>query len=102
MGRVLFSEESKCARQNDSRRVITWRENRALFHPSNVTKIDSFGGKGILVRDGIMLVFRTTLYGPGLLSAHYRAWCYGHDNERPLRTHIVDEFHEGVNICRMD
>ncbi|GFX51918.1 uncharacterized protein TNCV_3063351 [Trichonephila clavipes] len=44
-GRVLFSDESKCTRQSDSRRVIIWRENGAHFHFSCVTKIDNVVAK---------------------------------------------------------
>ncbi|GFY08728.1 hypothetical protein TNCV_5006411 [Trichonephila clavipes] len=61
-GRVLFSNESKCSRQSDSRRLFNLTENRALFHPSNVTKIDIFSGNGILVCGGIMLSSLTSLY----------------------------------------
>ncbi|GFV18110.1 hypothetical protein TNCV_169141 [Trichonephila clavipes] len=54
------SEESKRIRQSDSRRVFTWRENGARFHPFYVSKIDIFGGKGIVCGD-IMLGTRTPL-----------------------------------------
>ncbi|GFV77659.1 transposable element Tcb1 transposase [Trichonephila clavipes] len=60
--RVLFSDESKYTKQSDSRRVISWRESGAHFHPSYVTKIDRFGGKGVLVCGVVMLGSRTTLY----------------------------------------
>ncbi|GFY06250.1 hypothetical protein TNCV_2680441 [Trichonephila clavipes] len=61
MGHVLFRDDSKCTRQNDSHPVFTWRENGACFHPPNVTKIDRFGVKRILVCGSIMLDSRTTL-----------------------------------------
>ncbi|GFV34327.1 transposable element Tcb2 transposase [Trichonephila clavipes] len=61
-GHVVFSDESKCTRRRDSRRVFTWRENEACFHLSYVTKIDRFGAKVILVCDGIMLGNHIPLY----------------------------------------
>ncbi|GFX95432.1 transposable element Tcb2 transposase [Trichonephila clavipes] len=54
-GYVLFSNDSKCTRQRDSRRVFPWRENEARFHPSFVTKIKRFGIKGILMCGGMLL-----------------------------------------------
>ncbi|GFY01756.1 hypothetical protein TNCV_1467481 [Trichonephila clavipes] len=61
-GSSACSDESKCTRYSDSRRVFTWRENGAHFHPSYAPKIDIFGGKGILACGGIMLRSRTPLY----------------------------------------
>ncbi|GFU27572.1 uncharacterized protein TNCV_282931 [Trichonephila clavipes] len=40
-----FRDESRFARQSDSRRVFIWRERGAHFHPSYVKEIDRFGGK---------------------------------------------------------
>ncbi|GFV45810.1 hypothetical protein TNCV_2321701 [Trichonephila clavipes] len=56
------SDQSKCTRQSDSRRVLTWRENEASFHPSYTTKFNRFGAKRILVCGGILLSSRTPLY----------------------------------------
>ncbi|GFS62905.1 hypothetical protein TNCV_2054001 [Trichonephila clavipes] len=57
-----FSDELKCTKQSDSRRVITWRKNGAYIHPSYITKPDIIGEKGILVCGCIMLSSRTPLY----------------------------------------
>ncbi|GFW58860.1 hypothetical protein TNCV_4046981 [Trichonephila clavipes] len=62
MGRVPFSDELKCTRQSDSRRVLISRESGAHIHPSYITKIDRFRDKGILVSDDIMSGSRTPLY----------------------------------------
>ncbi|GFX86451.1 hypothetical protein TNCV_3727201 [Trichonephila clavipes] len=60
---MLFSVMSKCTRQSDSRRVFTWGENGACIYPLYDTKINRFGGKGILVYVGIMLGSCTPLCG---------------------------------------
>ncbi|GFU42527.1 reverse transcriptase [Trichonephila clavipes] len=97
-GHVLFSDESI---QSDSRRVFTWRESGARFHPHHISKSDRFRGKGILVCGGIMLGSRTPLYVfdartlnsqrymNGILQVHMRffwVWVPSHveipDNER--------------------
>ncbi|GFX14529.1 hypothetical protein TNCV_1617121 [Trichonephila clavipes] len=63
MKSCFFSDELKCTRQSDSRRVFTFGEkSEGSFHPSCETKIDIFGGKGMLVCGGIMLGSRTPLY----------------------------------------
>ncbi|GFS93035.1 hypothetical protein TNCV_532391 [Trichonephila clavipes] len=58
----MTNDESKCFRQNESRRVFTWRGNGPRFRPSCVTKIDGLGGKGIFVCGRIILGSRTPLY----------------------------------------
>ncbi|GFY24839.1 transposable element Tcb2 transposase [Trichonephila clavipes] len=52
---LFFCDESRFARQSDSFQVFIWRERGARFHPSFVTKINRFGGKGILVWGCILL-----------------------------------------------
>ncbi|GFU07150.1 hypothetical protein TNCV_1316141 [Trichonephila clavipes] len=56
------SDESRFIRQSDFRRVFTCKENGPRFHPSHVTKINRFGGKGILVWGGKKLNSRIPLY----------------------------------------
>ncbi|GFU71132.1 integrase catalytic domain-containing protein [Trichonephila clavipes] len=57
----FFSDELKCSKQRDSRRIFMWRENGDRFYPFYTTKINRFGGKGILVCGGIMWGNRTPL-----------------------------------------
>ncbi|GFY15826.1 transposable element Tc3 transposase [Trichonephila clavipes] len=64
MRHILFSDESKFTRQSDYRGVFFWGK-RACLHPSYETKIDRFGGKGILKSGGIMLVSRTSMQDDG-------------------------------------
>ncbi|GFV71952.1 hypothetical protein TNCV_2458851 [Trichonephila clavipes] len=57
-----WCDKSRFTRHCDSHRVFIWKGNGARFHPSYLTKIDRFGGKGILVCGGIMLGSRIPLY----------------------------------------
>ncbi|GFU73645.1 hypothetical protein TNCV_378041 [Trichonephila clavipes] len=45
--RVLFDDDSRFTKQNDSRPVFIWTEGGTRLHSSYVTEIDRFGGKGI-------------------------------------------------------
>ncbi|GFY09101.1 hypothetical protein TNCV_4662921 [Trichonephila clavipes] len=67
---VLFSDESKCTKKGNSRRVLTWRENGARFYPSFVTKIDRFGDKGIIVCGGITTGMCQCTFSVLVLSTH--------------------------------
>ncbi|GFT06178.1 uncharacterized protein TNCV_1595771 [Trichonephila clavipes] len=60
MEHVSFSAESKFSR--NSRPVFIRSKRGARFYSSYITKINIFGGKGILVYDDIMLSRHTPLY----------------------------------------
>ncbi|GFW15837.1 hypothetical protein TNCV_1545711 [Trichonephila clavipes] len=59
---VFFSMMSRNVSDKGILIVFIRRENGAHVHPSYVTKIDRFGGKGILVCSGIMLGSLTPQY----------------------------------------
>ncbi|GFU92872.1 transposable element Tcb2 transposase [Trichonephila clavipes] len=61
-GRVLFTEESRFSLSSDSHRILIWRERGIRNHPSNIIERDRYGGRGVLVRGGIMLGSRTDLH----------------------------------------
>ncbi|GFU26927.1 transposable element Tcb1 transposase [Trichonephila clavipes] len=57
-GRVLFTDESRFSLSNDSHRILIWEGKRN--HPSNIIERDRYGGRGVLVwGGGIMLGSRT-------------------------------------------
>ncbi|GFU57866.1 transposable element Tcb2 transposase [Trichonephila clavipes] len=53
-GRVLFTDESRFSLSSDSHRI--------LICPSNIIERDRYGGRGVLVWEGIMLGSRTDLH----------------------------------------
>ncbi|GFV47314.1 transposable element Tc1 transposase [Trichonephila clavipes] len=55
-GRVLFTDESRFSLSSDSHRILIWRERGSRNHPSNIIERDRYGGRGVLVWGGIMLV----------------------------------------------
>ncbi|GFX65950.1 uncharacterized protein F54H12.2 [Trichonephila clavipes] len=44
------------------KRILIWRERGSRNHPSNIIERDRYGGRGVLVRGGIMLGSRTDLH----------------------------------------
>ncbi|GFU47751.1 transposable element Tcb2 transposase [Trichonephila clavipes] len=61
-GRVLFTDESRFSLSSDSHRILIWRERGSRNHPSNIIERDRYGGRGVLVWEGIMLGSRTDLH----------------------------------------
>ncbi|GFW56576.1 transposable element Tc1 transposase [Trichonephila clavipes] len=61
-GRVLFTYESIFSLSSDSHRILIWRERGSRNHTSNIIERDRYGGRGVLVRGGIMLGSRTDLH----------------------------------------
>ncbi|GFW80426.1 transposable element Tcb2 transposase [Trichonephila clavipes] len=61
-GRVLFTDESRFSLSSDSHRILIWRERGSRNHPSNIIEMDRNGGRGVLVRGGIMLGSRTDIH----------------------------------------
>ncbi|GFV43777.1 transposable element Tc1 transposase [Trichonephila clavipes] len=61
-GRVLFTDESRFSLSSYSHRILIWREWGSRNHPSNIIERDRYGGRGVLVRGGIMLGSRTDLH----------------------------------------
>ncbi|GFX83883.1 transposable element Tc1 transposase [Trichonephila clavipes] len=61
-GRVLFTDESRFSLSSDSHRILIWRERGSRNHPSIIIERDRYGGRGVLVRGGIMLGSRTDLH----------------------------------------
>ncbi|GFV47758.1 transposable element Tcb1 transposase [Trichonephila clavipes] len=55
-------DESSFSLSSDSHRILIWRERGSRNHPSNVIERDRYGGRGVLVWGGIMLVSRTDLH----------------------------------------
>ncbi|GFY00157.1 transposable element Tcb2 transposase [Trichonephila clavipes] len=54
--------ESRFSLNNDSHRILIWRERGSRNHPSKIIERDRYGGRGVLVWGGIMLVSRTDLH----------------------------------------
>ncbi|GFT21478.1 transposable element Tc1 transposase [Trichonephila clavipes] len=61
-GRELFTDESRFSLSSDSHRILIWRERGSRNHPSNIIERDRYGGRGVLVREGIMLGSRTDFH----------------------------------------
>ncbi|GFT34969.1 transposable element Tcb2 transposase [Trichonephila clavipes] len=61
-GRVLFTDESRFSLSSDSHRILIWRERGSRNHPSNIIERDRYGGRDVLVWEGIMLGSRTDLH----------------------------------------
>ncbi|GFT37426.1 transposable element Tc1 transposase [Trichonephila clavipes] len=62
LGRVLFTDESRFSLSSDSHRILIWRERGSRNRPSNIIDRDRYGGRGVFVWGGIMLVSRTDLH----------------------------------------
>ncbi|GFT48062.1 transposable element Tcb2 transposase [Trichonephila clavipes] len=60
--RVLFTDESRFSLSSDSHRILIWRKRGSRNHPSNIIERDRYGGRGVLVWEGIMLGSRTDLH----------------------------------------
>ncbi|GFU75079.1 transposable element Tcb1 transposase [Trichonephila clavipes] len=69
-GRVLFTDESRFSLSSDSHRILIWRERGSRNHPSNIIERDRYGGRGVLVLGGIMLVVVQTF--TSLTQVHQR------------------------------
>ncbi|GFW25832.1 transposable element Tcb2 transposase [Trichonephila clavipes] len=54
--------ESRFSLSSDSHRILIWRERGSRNHPSNIIERDRYGGRGVLVWEGIMLGSRTDLH----------------------------------------
>ncbi|GFX35292.1 transposable element Tcb1 transposase [Trichonephila clavipes] len=54
--------ESRFSLSSDSHRILIWRERGSRNHPSNIIEKDRYGGRGVLVWEGIMLGSRTDLH----------------------------------------
>ncbi|GBL75556.1 hypothetical protein AVEN_154895-1 [Araneus ventricosus] len=52
---VLFTDASRFSLNTNSRHTFIWREPGTRYLPSNVHKIDHYGGGGLMVWAGIML-----------------------------------------------
>ncbi|GFX06517.1 transposable element Tcb2 transposase [Trichonephila clavipes] len=61
-GRVLFTDDSRFSLSSDSHRILIWRERGSRNHFSNIIERDRYGGRGVLVWEGIMLGSRTDLH----------------------------------------
>ncbi|GFU49436.1 transposable element Tcb1 transposase [Trichonephila clavipes] len=60
--RGFSSDEIRFSLSSDSHRILIWRERGSRNHPSNIIERDRYGGRGVLVRGGIMLGSRTDLH----------------------------------------
>ncbi|GFU79519.1 transposable element Tcb2 transposase [Trichonephila clavipes] len=118
---VLFPDESRFSLTGDSKRVYIWRESGTRNDPSNIVERDRFGSGGVMVWGGIMIDGRTPLhvfrsgsvtgqiYRDEVLDPYVRLFrgAYGrdflfmHDNARPHRANLVDEFLESEDIKRI-
>ncbi|GFV58829.1 transposable element Tcb2 transposase [Trichonephila clavipes] len=118
---VLFSDESRFSVHPDNRRIFIWRDRGSRNNPAFVHESVRFGGGGVLVYGGIFIDRRTDFYiirdGP-LTARRYRdeilrpivvpyAAAIGddfilmHDNCRPHRANLVEDFLNEVGIVRM-
>ncbi|GFV85675.1 transposable element Tcb2 transposase [Trichonephila clavipes] len=61
-GRVLFTDESRFSLSSDYHRILIWRERGSRNHPSIIIGRDMYGGRGVLVWEGIMIGSRTDLH----------------------------------------
>ncbi|GFW13811.1 HTH_Tnp_Tc3_2 domain-containing protein [Trichonephila clavipes] len=53
---VMFSDESRCSLQSDSRRTLIWRAPGTRYHQENSIERQRYVGAGWLVWGGIILV----------------------------------------------
>ncbi|GFW32667.1 transposable element Tcb1 transposase [Trichonephila clavipes] len=56
-----MTDESRFSLSSDCHRILIWRERGSRNHPSNIIERDRYGGRGVLVWEGIMLGSRTDL-----------------------------------------
>ncbi|GFY08762.1 transposable element Tcb2 transposase [Trichonephila clavipes] len=111
---VLFTDESRFSLNTDSCHMFIWREPGTRYLPSNVLKIDNYGGGGLMVWEGIMLGGRTLLHvfkrgsATGVMCRNevlepyvclFRSECrlkfiLMEDNTRSHRALLIDEFLE--------
>ncbi|GFW06128.1 transposable element Tcb2 transposase [Trichonephila clavipes] len=75
-GRVLFTDESRFSLSSDSHRILIWRERGSRNHRSNILERDMYGGRGDIVRGGIMLGSRTDLHIFNAGSVNGTRYCY--------------------------
>ncbi|GFU14506.1 transposable element Tcb1 transposase [Trichonephila clavipes] len=55
-------DESRFSLSSDSHCILIWRERGNRNHPSNIIERERYGGRGVLVWEGIMLGSRTDLH----------------------------------------
>ncbi|GFU85452.1 transposable element Tcb1 transposase, partial [Trichonephila clavipes] len=60
--RVLLTDKSRFSLCSDSHRILIWRERGSRNDPSNIIERNRYGGRGVLVWEGIMLGSRTDLH----------------------------------------
>ncbi|GFU22863.1 transposable element Tcb2 transposase [Trichonephila clavipes] len=121
-GRVLFTDESRFSLNSDSHRILIWRERGSRNHPSNIIERDRYGGRGVLVWGGIMLVSRIDLHIFDAGSVNGTRYCneillpyvrlfrgamglqflFMDDNAPCHRTVAVEQLLESEDIERMD
>ncbi|GFS56277.1 transposable element Tcb2 transposase [Trichonephila clavipes] len=112
-GRVLFTDESRFSLSSDSHRILIWRKRGSRNHPSNIIGRDRYGGHGVLVWGGIMLVSRTdrngTRYCNEILLPYvfFRGamglqFLFMDDNAPCYRTVAAEQLLESEDIERMD
>ncbi|GFW98894.1 transposable element Tcb2 transposase [Trichonephila clavipes] len=121
-GRVLFTDESRFSLSSDSHRILIWRERGSRNHPSNIIERDRYGGRGVLVWEGIMLGSRTDLHIFDAGSVNGTRYCneillpyvrlfrgamglqflFMDDNAPCHRTVAAEQLLESENIERMD
>ncbi|GFX72271.1 transposable element Tcb2 transposase [Trichonephila clavipes] len=89
-GRVLFTDESRFSLSSDSHRILIWRERGSHNHPSNIIERDRYGGRGVLVWEGIML---------GAMGLQF---LFMDDNAPCYRTVAAEQLLESEDIERMD
>ncbi|GFU79456.1 DDE_3 domain-containing protein [Trichonephila clavipes] len=59
---ILFTDESHFSLNTDSNHTFIWREPGTRHLPSNVRKIDNYGGRGLIIWASILLDGRTPLH----------------------------------------
>ncbi|GFT30049.1 transposable element Tcb2 transposase [Trichonephila clavipes] len=60
--RLHGGDESRFSLSSDSHRILIWRERGSRNHPSNIIERDRYGGRDVLVWEGIMIGSRTDLH----------------------------------------
>ncbi|UYV65665.1 hypothetical protein LAZ67_3005028 [Cordylochernes scorpioides] len=120
--RVMFTDESRCSLNSDSRRVFVWREVGTRNNLRNMAERDPYRSQGFMIWAGIFLGGRTALhifrqgtltgqrYRDEILAAYVipQALEMGEnfllmdDNARPHRAGVVDTFLQNHAIARMN
>ncbi|GFV10256.1 transposable element Tc1 transposase [Trichonephila clavipes] len=120
-GRVFFTNESRFSLSSDFHRILIWRERGSRNHSSNIIERDRYGGRGVLVWGGIMLVVVQTFTsstqvqstGPVIVTrffficASFRGtmglqFLFKDDNAPRHRTVAAEQLLESEDIERMD